>query len=902
MALDKFYNIYGLDTSAFYFDDEMALNRKLDKAKRIKSKCKKRQELLLNSCGDVRRKELISKQKRTLKRVNRIIRETKAELKDLLADRVGLERTARPEAFVPTNIISTFDSDLARCFELKSDAINEEIIVVQIYFFDVAHGLALNGFTHNGNRYCYFSSSAGQIRTKKMVFVREDILNRVWNRLTCGLTVERINELGGVNPNKYLAYLALCNSATDKWEKFNIDKVIVVDDMENIVHGVVDFMDDKDYSISRQEMDLPFTQTDGVGMARRDVIKSNRMFRAPWMKGLLARFAFDELIREKGWSPIVEDIYGVKHDVLAEDIEIILTKSQFKMWSYFDSWEQYKENFKKYGCSAGYCKAEEDWMPNAKTNYQMLQTLTDITSRELVTLASKTVNKISNIASDKETMLSMFGVTPHSTNLNAFQEALTLYPELLADPYTKEQLSSAKKAMEYSAWCGKLDILGKYTFIIPDMYAVCEHMFGGIANPDGLLADGEVYCGLFKRTEKLDCVRSPHLYKEHAVRKNMAAERSERDRWFDTKALYISTHDLISRILQCDFDGDTSLVIADDTFVRIAERNMKGVVPLFYNMAKAPKSIITKQVLFDGLVKAFTGGNIGLYSNSISKIWNSGNITEDAIKSVKWLCMDNNFVIDYAKTLYKPQAPENVKAVIEGFTNAKLPHFFVYAKDKPEESVEPRNNSCVNRLRSLIPRKNLRLRFPMMDDFNYKVLMNNPNIEIDKEVIHNYEALVVYASGVLTNADDEVAVWFYYYSKIKSEMFSMGYSESDIVDMLVKYYFHLRKSKRKVTLWNTFGDIIVDNIKRNLDTKFTTCKHCGRRYMVKNDENGLCSECRKTPPEMKVGYRIMVCQDCGRDIGINLTNTRTVRCPECQAKHRRKKVAINVRRHRSCNH
>lgn len=190
----------------------------------------------------------------------------------------------------------------------------------------------------------------------------------------------------------------------------------------------------------------------------------------------------------------------------------------------------------------------------------------------------------------------------------------------------------------------------------------------------------------------------------------------------------------------------------------------------------------------------------------------------------------------------------------------------------------------------------------MMDDFNYKVLMNNPNIEIDKEVIRNYEALVVYASGVLTNADDEVAVWFYYYSKIKSEMFSMGYSESDIVDMLVKYYFHLRKSKRKVTLWNTFGDIIVDNIKRNLDTKFTTCKHCGRRYMVKNDENGLCSECRKTPPEMKVGYRIMVCQDCGRDIGINLTNTRTVRCPECQAKHRRKKVAINVRRHRSCNH
>ena len=63
-------------------------------------------------------------------------------------------------------------------------------------------------------------------------------------------------------------------------------------------------------------------------------------------------------------------------------------------------------------------------------------------------------------------------------------------------------------------------------------------------------------------------------------------------------------------------------------------------------MAKAPKCKITKDVLYDGLIEAFTGGNIGIYSNNISKIWNSGNITDEAVKAVKWLCMDNNFVID----------------------------------------------------------------------------------------------------------------------------------------------------------------------------------------------------------------------------------------------------------------
>ena len=34
--------------------------------------------------------------------------------------------------------------------------------------------------------------------------------------------VEKINEQGGVNINKYLAYLALCNSATTLWKDFDI--------------------------------------------------------------------------------------------------------------------------------------------------------------------------------------------------------------------------------------------------------------------------------------------------------------------------------------------------------------------------------------------------------------------------------------------------------------------------------------------------------------------------------------------------------------------------------------------------------------------------------------------------------------------------------------------------------
>ena len=93
----------------------------------------------------------------------------------------------------------------------------------------------------NGYKYKFFSASAGQIRTKKLVAVREDLLDKYWNTLTAGLTFENINTQGGMNINKFLAYLALCNSATDVWTGFDIDRCIIVEDFENEITGDVDF-------------------------------------------------------------------------------------------------------------------------------------------------------------------------------------------------------------------------------------------------------------------------------------------------------------------------------------------------------------------------------------------------------------------------------------------------------------------------------------------------------------------------------------------------------------------------------------------------------------------------------------------------------------------------------------
>ena len=101
---------------------------------------------------------------------------------------------------------------------------------------------------------------------KNAFFIKESVFEKHRNTLMCGLSEDQINSLGGVNINKYLAYLALCNSATDKWEDFDIDKAIVVEDMETLVNGVVDFIDDSDYSITRTKWMFLFPIPDGCGM------------------------------------------------------------------------------------------------------------------------------------------------------------------------------------------------------------------------------------------------------------------------------------------------------------------------------------------------------------------------------------------------------------------------------------------------------------------------------------------------------------------------------------------------------------------------------------------------------------------------------------------------------------
>lgn len=788
-----------------------------------------------------------------------------------------------------TNMVSVFESTLTRTIKAMPNELSEDFMIVQVYYFDVIKDLINFGFIYKGEKYIYFSSSAGQIRKKKCMFIKESSWESCKNIIMCGLSVEHINEKGGCNPNKYLAYLALSNSATDIWNEFDIDKAIVIDDFETQVYGTYDFIDETDYSIERVSGYVPVPHTDGAGMILPNAFgnnQRNRMVRLPWIKGLLGVFNYKKFIEVNNCSPIVTDIYGKEHDVIAEDIQVIFTRSQFKMHKYYTSWNQYKNFFKEYGCTACYTNIEADRIQNSSINYQMLQTLTDITDEEIINIVSDSNNALLTLCDSIENIQKVFGVTPYNLNKTAFQKSVELYPALLNDMSIKTVLKDIKNSMVKQYKSGKLKIYGKYTFVLPDFYAACEYWFENMKRPRGLLDDGEVFCWLFPKTEKLDCLRSPHLYKEHAIRKNLAykdyKDREQLREWFGTNAIYTSSHDLISKMLQLDVDGDQLLVVADKYFVDIAERNMKDIVPLYYNMRKAGSVKLSPQALYDGLCTAFTGGNIGMYSNNISKIWNndifiSGSDQEKqhALDCIKRLCCQNNFVIDYSKTLYKPEFPKNIRDEINNFTNENVPHFFIYAKDKERLQVKEKNQSFVNRLEDIIVNPRINCRKLGLKEIDYRLMMTNPNIEVKVSYLNNGQIDKQLTNPIVVKYLELSKICYYRLdyqttndihgdslrnSKLiqnvkfnkaiketKSELSQFGCTDLDISDVLVKFLYQIKPNKYKLLLWNCYGDIIYRNLCENIkpNTKCVQCIDCGEWFYVtvKNTLSCRCKEC-----------------------------------------------------------
>lgn len=806
--------------------------------------------------------------------------------------------------------IAEFASVESRAMGIEDKQPTFDKIIIKWKSLDVLEQIVTDGFQmpvllEDGSvqmkRYRFATASAGQLRTDKVQAISEDKWEEIESKLLCGLTFDSINQSGGINTNKLLAYIALASSATDPWPEMDIDRCIVVDDFEAPVTGIVDYISN-DYSISRGERTTTISHTDGCGMMLPCVSRKNFMLRAPWIKGLLCSFDYLRFCRVHDIAPIIKDIYGQEHNLIEENIQIIFTKSQFKLWKYYKSWDHYKQCFKENGCCLSRTNFEEDYIADTEISYQMLQTLTDFTDDEIKQFIQRTHNKITGIAKDAKTMLHTLQADKDSEN--PYKRALAEYPELLREAYTRDTLKAIKRRWTLDAKSGKIKCENKRLFAIPDMYAACQHWFLGHQQPEGLLKNGEVSCKPYRGRDKVACLRSPHLYMEWTVR-NVVHDQYIYD-WFYTDGIYTSCHDLISKVLQFDVDGDQLNVVADPLLISIAERNIEkyDVVPLLYEMGKAGSKPVNKTEFFNGLKRAHDFSGIGQVSNALTKLWNKDEPDREA---AALLCFYNNLVIDAAKTGFinsyenYPEINRRINKAIGG-KNGRMPHFFQFSKNgrrflhlkvsERKKYVKP-NGSTMNRIcESFSDIGNINLNYANVPPFNWQMLLEN------NDAVYNIAAVSLFCKmddANVSNIIDELqcelevgastnSVYSIVSQTIADELIAKFGSLESVYPSIVKYLFagsNANKTPHKQMFWRVFGDLACKALEKNMQT-YTVCEKCG----MKIPSWGKSHVC----PKSAVGF--FECCDCGA--WCERINSRQCRCASCQQEfHRVRNNLIN---------
>lgn len=795
--------------------------------------------------------------------------------------------------------ISVFEGDIIRLAlsdrgEIKADyQLLDEIIYMEIFHHDIMWQIIKDGIKINDCDYIFYSATTGQVRNRTITLLKKDFFEKHKGALLVGLTTDYINKHGGMNVGKYISYTALPLSSSVLPEKeINIDQCIVVKGLETVITDKVKYVDIQknnsgqyyvaDTPQNYVEQSIKIEHTDGAGLFLPGELPSSCQIRSGYFKGAIFPFDFRRFADEVAGNTVVIDAWGDKIDIKEQDIRFIFTTSQLKMWKMYDSWEAYKKEFNKHDIKISINSYANPAKETVLLAYQYLQTLPfgcDITKlcapakEELIRL-HKDFNYVKeSLGYSQESEKESIGNIQSNSSNSLIAEALNIYPQLIYDSYIKKKIEKMIQSKRKKYRAGKIPISGYYSYAAPDLYAFCEYLFCGIDNPKGLIPKNHVYNKYYdeKETVKhLICLRSPHLSRyEYGKRDLVKSEQCKI--WFQHMQYdtIVSCHDLLSKTLQMDWDGD-EILISDDAELYNLTRELPDV-PLYYNMQQADPQEITKEAKYSTLVKGFDNNVIGDSSNAITKLWNTPEATKEnplpCDDAINVFCAYSNYAIDYPKTgknlelgeyknLYDKLVPP--KSGKERFTKTEIkhPNFFIEAKRKKSKKVEKPTQNVMDRIKKYIGQGTGRLEYTYFDNieqnkFDYHVLMNNeindiqkPKYNVDRYDCKYQKLYIVLKSRKaskkricaiidkkerIRNMDTEeiserFQIFHYHCIREIKEIFTNSKGWFNVylaVNYLVdlEYAQHEFATSSKDILWKCFGHILLENLQRNRNDK-----------------------------------------------------------------------------------
>lgn len=782
------------------------------------------------------------------------------------------------------NTIVWFENEcVRRCnSDLTDVPILEQFLILKCgseALTDVLEQVVRNGVDMNGKHYIFYTSSTGQMKDTEITLFEENYWNENQYALMCGLTEERINAKGGINMGKFFSAKALNISNSKRIDTdISIDDVIIVPDFQTTVKGMVNYLDVDTLDIEQMEREIDIQHMDGAGVFLPDMLPCSCQIRGGFLKGAVFPFDFHKFIKvfnNRLSDAHMRDAWGGKltiDDFL--NAKMILTDSQLKMRKYYNSMEEYRECFKESGLSITINNCAHTSKDEVNVAYQPFQTIPreNLTDDAIAKVTQKTIDFINNAKKVPKAALKLMGIELETDGLeepdpeveqyvnvlSPLNAAILKYPKMLNDVHVQKKMKSALLSARKQAQGCKLILDGTWSYICPDLFAFCEWLFLGEDIPKGLVPEGYIFNHYYddkKDIHETCCIRYPHLSDcEHAIRKVLRS--GDCNEWFDGNDTVVSSHDLISKALMADWDGDHICNIHDNTFLDLLDRSQ---YPLYYDMTKAEPASISHEAIMKCLTSSFFDNeNIGYVSNSITKIFNSEN--EPDIKMVRVLCAFNNFVIDYFKT----QKSMDLKEYAEIYKRykdkkAKCPWFFQYAKEKKKKSCEEYNEkgNC-DRISKYIKNHTAqgisKVDYSTSEQFNPEVLKNKEiKVKRQSDEYDKLRVLMMHLKkerqdiykkvkdDLEAKESDKQIFYIYCVAKIREIIFDKMEAANYLVD--IEYYTDENKNDTKDILWNCFGDILYQNLCTNIDS--------GVSVSIRRDEYLSSEEKEKTVIESR---------------------------------------------------
>lgn len=396
---------------------------------------------------------------------------------------------------------------------------------------------ANKGFKVNGVEYRRLLTTTNGVKTSTVVYTSVRLHDELKKRIENGRNTDV-----KLAPAKLGAYEALTSSASIpvSWPK----GVIVVKDC--ITQFKADLINIDDSDTSKEPVvqfaamqDVENNASDGCSMMLPSLSKrwngelngdpdhtiSGCNLRCAWTKGMTFTFDYLEWAEKNVGSYIIKDVWG--HDRDLRESELILTESQLKLWSHYDSWEDYYNKCVENHYTIRIAKTAPHEVDDVRQlNYQFIQPY-ELSDGDVSELISKTVDEIKDIMrfDYKKSIVYLCGSKLDEDNIqfaDVAAKALMINKNMIDDPYVYSKINNMIQKRIIDAKIGVLDVYGNFQILSGDLVCLCESMFG--LEPRGVLKAGEIYSKYWrdKGVERVTCYRAPMSNAHSIVAQNIS--------------------------------------------------------------------------------------------------------------------------------------------------------------------------------------------------------------------------------------------------------------------------------------------------------------------------------------------------------------------------------------------